>query len=113
MDIPSLPPLGIDLPQQFVQVEVVGKPWYKSKTVWFNVAAGAVEALQLVGTLGVLPPGTITTATAAVNIVLRRITKTPIQTGKPLMTTGILRPTPDALLEAPPGGLPPWMNTKG
>jgi len=106
-----IPPLGTDLPTNTVEIEVVGKEWWKSKTVWFNVSAASLEALQLIGTLGIVPPGTITTVTAFINIILRRLTTQPLKTAHPRMVVGVLKPTPDSLLlQPPPEGLPPWMR---
>ena len=57
----------------------MGKPWWKSKTVWTNLTAivtgiGAIVTGQ-VGLATGLPPVII----AAVNIALRAITKEPIR----------------------------------
>ncbi len=111
-EIPTLfPPLGLPVePQMAVTIEVQGKDWWKSKTVWFNVGAMGVELLQVVGTLGIVPPGTITTAVTVVNIFLRRLTTEPIKGKHPLMVAGILKT--EGVLNVPIGGLPPWMLKK-
>lgn len=62
------------------------KPWYKSKTVWFNIltvgGAAAAGVLGLVPTLQpLLTPQTyqlVLFAVGAINVVLRSITETPI-----------------------------------
>lgn len=65
------------------------KPWWKSKTIWFNAlatVAGGVEvvAQNLPVLQAVLPPGTgaaLAVAVPVVNVVLRAVTKSAIHTG--------------------------------
>ena len=51
------------------------KPWWKSKTVWFNVVAGTLEVLQVIP----LPPGVSALVVGVSNIVLRRMSDEPIR----------------------------------
>lgn len=53
------------------------KPWYQSKTVWFNIAAallGTADQLAGTGILGTSAPAII----GAANIVLRAVTSQPV-----------------------------------
>lgn len=52
----------------------VSKSMFKSKTFWWNMVSGVVE---LSGILS-LPPGTATVIAAVGNILLRRLTSTPV-----------------------------------
>lgn len=57
----------------------VSKRWWRSRTVWFNVAVAVFASLEL--SLGVLPAGWYAMAVIVVplvNIALRRITTQPI-----------------------------------
>lgn len=58
------------------------KPWYQSKTIWFNVLAGAVAVAGVLG-FGQFQPDKATVETigmlvAVVNIILRYVTKEPV-----------------------------------
>lgn len=56
------------------------KPWYKSRTVWFNLAAAVVVAVQVwFGTLPVSPE-IQAVVVAAANLVLRFLTTKPVST---------------------------------
>ena len=55
------------------------KVFWESKTFWVNVGAAALEIVQMLGAANVIPSGTLTLAMAAVNILLRRITSTPMK----------------------------------
>ena len=65
------------------------KPWWKSKTIWFNalatIASGVdVLAQNLPVLQGVLPPGTgsaLAVAVPVVNVVLRSVTSQGIHAG--------------------------------
>lgn len=59
------------------------KPIWQSKTFWLNVVAGGLEIAQAVGDLKLVPPGTITVIAAIGNIILRRITSSPVTFAKP------------------------------
>ncbi len=54
------------------------KPWYRSKTVWFNVLSGIGSLV----TLGIFPPAAavyIPAVTAVVNVGLRLVTDQPVR----------------------------------
>lgn len=51
------------------------KPFWKSKTVWMNIAAVIADAATLFASGGTI------TAISVANIVLRAITKTPVKAG--------------------------------
>lgn len=55
------------------------KPWWKSKTVWLNVLAGAAELSQVLP----LPPGTVAIIAAIANVGLRFITDQPVHVVTP------------------------------
>jgi hypothetical protein len=55
------------------------KMFYESKVFWVNVAAAALEITQMLSAANVLPSGTVTLAIAAANILLRRVTSTPMR----------------------------------
>lgn len=59
------------------------KPWWESKTIWFNVLSGAVDLAQTLGGVGVLPPGVLPLVVAVGNVLLRIITSQPIGTAPP------------------------------
>lgn len=53
------------------------KPWYRSKSVWFNILSGVGSLV----TLGIFPPAVavyIPAVTAVVNIGLRLVTDRPV-----------------------------------
>lgn len=53
------------------------KPFWQSKTFWFNVLAGAAELPgNPIG--GLIPPGVALPIVLAANLALRFVTKTPI-----------------------------------
>lgn len=57
------------------------KPFYKSKTFWFNVASFGAAVAENFGYTGVVPDAWqpfILPATAGINILLRFITRGPI-----------------------------------
>lgn len=54
------------------------KPIWQSKTFWANVIGIALEAIQLVSSVYVLPPGVLTISLGVLNIVLRRFTNQPV-----------------------------------
>lgn len=57
------------------------KPWYTSKTIWFNVLAIAVLALELPELTNVIPDAwepMLAAFVAVVNLVLRSATDRPI-----------------------------------
>jgi len=59
-----------------------GKPWYSSKTVWFNVLALVVAVAATFGYSGELPAHwaqLVPAIVAGVNLLLRWITKQPIR----------------------------------
>jgi len=53
------------------------KPFWKSKTILFNVAAGLVMFFLKMETVGAAPE-LVAVGAAAVNVVLRAITKEPV-----------------------------------
>ncbi len=55
-----------------------GKPWWQSKTIWFNVITGVVEIAQSLSGTGLVPPGILTVIVNMGNVLLRLITKSPI-----------------------------------
>ena len=57
------------------------KPWYKSRTIWFNVLGAGVEVVQLFGSMAVISPENLTLAMGVGNILLRLVTGQSI--GKP------------------------------
>lgn len=60
------------------------KDWWKSKTIWVNVAVGALAAIQA-GTdvLGKAAPLELVGFLAAANVALRFLTGEPVVTKKP------------------------------
>ena len=54
------------------------KPWWQSKTVWFNFPSGSLDLLQTLGGFGVIPPGVLTMGTAVGNVLLRIVTSQPL-----------------------------------
>ena len=54
------------------------KPWYQSKTVWFNVLSASVDIFQTLGGFGVVPPGALAIGTAVGNVLLRAVTSQPL-----------------------------------
>lgn len=55
------------------------KSIFKSRTFWFNVASTTLEVAQWAGGVHLVTPATIATVTALGNIVLRRLTATPVR----------------------------------
>jgi hypothetical protein len=59
--------------------EIKAKPWWKSRTVWFNVASAIVTlAAAPIG----LSPATAAIVTAVGNVVLRTTTSGPVTTNQ-------------------------------
>lgn len=56
------------------------KPWYKSKTIWFNAlaAVAALGSIPLGGVVGPVVAAKILAAAGVANIVLRVVSKQPI-----------------------------------
>lgn len=59
------------------------KPWWRSKTMWFNMAVAALIALEmnLPGLQGFIEPQTyayVLMGVNIVNVVLRAVTKAPV-----------------------------------
>jgi len=50
------------------------KPWYKSKTIWFNIAALLLELIQYLLSAQIIPKGTMLIIVNLMNIVLRFFT---------------------------------------
>ena len=65
------------------------KPWWKSKTIWFNALATIAGGFEVVAQnlpvlQAVLPPGTgaaLAVVVPVANVVLRAVTKSAIHTG--------------------------------
>ena len=58
------------------------KKWYASKTLWFNIVAFAVIVLGAFGFTGEIPESWevfVPIAVAAVNFLLRLVTKQPVE----------------------------------
>lgn len=56
-----------------------GKPWWKSKTIGFNVLLGVVlEVASLLGQEGVVTPETLALIMGIGNILLRIVTNKPV-----------------------------------
>ena len=56
----------------------LNKPFWKSKTFWFNVVGGVIVLLQYIGTLHIVNPTTMSTIMVVGNFLLRFVTKTGI-----------------------------------
>ncbi len=85
--------------EHMVEVEVTGKPWWKSKIIWTNVLGGAAEIAQMLSGVGLLPVGTVSLVVNGVTIVLRRISGSePIQpilgNAEPQTIQAVVRPQP-------------------
>ena len=70
------------MPEREVVI-VEEKPWWASRTVWFNVIAGALLALEmnLPSLQGTIDAGTyayLLVTVNIVNVILRTITKAPV-----------------------------------
>lgn len=64
-------------------MDPMAKPFYLSKTFWFNVVGGTVELLQMLSASQLLPPGVVTMGLAVGNVILRGLTSQPMTfTGK-------------------------------
>jgi hypothetical protein len=73
-----------DTPADPTPVEEV-KPWYKSKTMIFNVLAVVAAVAAEFGYAGTVPEDAsewVVGAVAIINIILRMATKQPVGTGK-------------------------------
>lgn len=57
------------------------KPWYQSKTVWFNVIGGVLVLAQYLGTIHIGDPRIIEGIMALGNFLLRFATDTSIGNG--------------------------------
>lgn len=57
------------------------KPWWTSKTIWFNALAGAISIAQTLGNLGSIPSEYMGAGVAVGNILLRTITHTGVSLG--------------------------------
>jgi len=57
-----------------------GKPWYKSKTVWLNVAGAAGTLAQMYGGT-VIPPQYAALVMAGANVAIRFMTSEPVTAG--------------------------------
>lgn len=57
----------------------MSKSIFKTKTFWFNLAAGIVEFSAILP----LPPGTVAMIAAGGNIILRRLTSEPVHVVTP------------------------------
>lgn len=51
------------------------KPWYKSKTIWFNIATLMLELLQYLLNAQLVPAGTMLVLVNLINIGLRFFTE--------------------------------------
>ena len=56
----------------------MSKSIFKSRTFWFNLAAAGLEVVNLLGVPLGIPPGTVILVVTAGNIVLRKLTDTPV-----------------------------------
>lgn len=63
-----------DIVSEAVALELIGKKWYTSKTVWVNVFAVAALSLQLKYGF-IIGPEWQSIMLSGVNLVLRKITK--------------------------------------
>ncbi len=89
-----------------ITLQVQGKKWYQSKTIWFNIGTASLEVLQLVGTMGLLPPGTLLLINGVGNILLRTVTDQPLAMGQEPRKIQALMSRPDTrrFMEMPRGG---------
>lgn len=55
------------------------KPWYLSKTIWLNIISIAIELAQTFLDLNLLPSGTLLMVVNVLNVLLRLITKYPLE----------------------------------
>lgn len=56
-----------------------GKPWWKSKTIRFNILMGAgLEIARLLGQEGIVTPENLALIMGVGNILLRIVTKNPV-----------------------------------
>lgn len=64
----------------------ITKHWYNSKTIWINVISSFLEIAQLINGINLLPAGTLTLITNLLNIILRFVTKAPLESlfGSPM-----------------------------
>lgn len=56
----------------------IAKPFWQSKTFWWNMATLGLEVVQALGQVGVIPPGTLMIVNAVGNVVLRFVTTQPV-----------------------------------
>ncbi len=89
-----------------ITLQVQGKKWWESKTIWLNVGTVSLEVLQLVGTMGLLPPGTLLLINGVGNILLRTVTDQPLAMGQEPRKIQALMSVPDTrrFMEMPRGG---------
>ena len=83
--------------EQVVEVEVRGKPWYRSKIIWANILGGAAELAQMFAGVGLLPMGTVSLVVNGVTIVLRHMTTQPLQPvigDEPQKIEAVIKPQP-------------------
>lgn len=62
-----------------LNLNMENKPWYLSKTLWINALAAASMVIPVVGNYVSAHPGIAIDGLAAVNFVLRILTKSGIQ----------------------------------
>ena len=57
------------------------KPFWKSKTLWVNLGAAAILIVQFLAEAFLIPVETQAIILAAINVVLRKVTREPITFG--------------------------------
>ena len=55
-----------------------GKPWYTSKTLWFNIVTLALGIVQLVSDVYIIPEDYLALILGVGNLVLRFLTSKPL-----------------------------------
>ena len=69
--------------KEIIEIEVPGKEWWRSKTIWFNAGATVGGLAVLMWGQEVIPAGAMTLIVCGVNIVLRHLTMLPLAVGGP------------------------------
>lgn len=89
--------------EQIIEVEVIGKNPVASKSVWWNLIVTVAQAADMLSGTGLIPQPWGMVATGVVNIVLRIVTKEPLNLGTPQVLQAVVKPQGMKFVNVTPG----------